>query len=182
LDARRARPWRPAGVLDASSEGAVKTALERFNALILTFMFLTTLFQVVARTILGVSSVWSEELARFLYVCIVFLGAALLARDDEHIRVAVITDRVGKRAAALLRFLTVLLTIPFIAVMTLGSWTNTRLNWKTYAPTLDWLSIGYIYLMIFLTGILMLGYLVANLLRLARDIVGRAPGTAGEIP
>jgi TRAP-type C4-dicarboxylate transport system permease small subunit len=135
---------------------------------------------VVARTILGVSSVWSEELARFLYVCIVFLGTALLARDDEHIRVAVITDRVGKRTAAVLRFLTILLTIPFIGVMTWGAWMNTRLNWKTYAPTLDWLSIGYIYLMIFLTGILMLGYLGTNLLRHARDIMPRPAVMTGE--
>lgn len=141
----------------------MKTQLERLSALLLMIMFLTTLFQVVARVILGISSVWSEELARFLYVCLVFVGAIPLLRDDEHIRVAVVLDRLGRRGARLLRLLTILLTVPFIAVMTWGAWMNTRLNWNTFAPTLDWLRIGYIYLVIFISGLLMLCYLGASL-------------------
>ena len=44
-------------------------------------------------------------------------------------------------------------------------------NWTTYAPTLDWLSIGYIYLVILLAGLLMLWYLVVNLVRDARSLL-----------
>jgi len=157
----------------------VKIILERFNAIILTAMFLTTLFQVIARVILGISSVWSEELARFLYVWMVFLGAALITKDDEHIRVGVLTDRVRGRTAAALKLLTILLTVPFIGIMTWGAWLNTRLNWNTFAPTLDWLRIGYIYLVIFLCGLLMLWYLAVNLVEQCGVAIGppqRAPG------
>jgi len=149
----------------------VKKQIERLGAVLLAVMFLVTLFQVVARVILGISSVWSEELARFLYVCLVFVGAAPLIRDDEHIRVGVLTDRLIGRPLTLLRLLTILLTIPFIAVMTWGAWTNTVVNWRTYAPTLDWLSIGYIYLVIWVTGLLMLWYLAVNLVRNARALL-----------
>lgn len=157
----------------------MKIILERFNAIILTAMFLTTLFQVIARVILGISSVWSEELARFLYVWMVFLGAALITKDDEHIRVGVLTDRVRGRTAAALKLLTILLTVPFIGIMTWGAWLNTRLNWNTFAPTLDWLRIGYIYLVIFLCGLLMLWYLAVNLVEQCGVAIGppqRAPG------
>lgn len=149
----------------------MKKQIERLAAVLLAIMFLVTLFQVVARVILGISSVWSEELARFLYVCLVFVGAAPLIRDDEHIRVGVLTDRLTGRPLTVLRLLTILLTIPFIAVMTWGAWTNTVVNWRTYAPTLDWLSIGYIYLVIWVTGLLMLWYLAANLVRNARALL-----------
>ena len=149
----------------------MKKQIERLGAVLLAVMFLVTLFQVVARVILGISSVWSEELARFLYVCLVFVGAAPLIRDDEHIRVGVLTDRLIGRPLTLLRLLTILLTIPFIAVMTWGAWTNTVVNWRTYAPTLDWLSIGYIYLVIWVTGLLMLWYLAVNLVRNARALL-----------
>jgi TRAP-type transport system small permease protein len=149
----------------------VKKQIERLGAVLLAVMFLVTLFQVVARVILGISSVWSEELARFLYVCLVFVGAAPLIRDDEHIRVGVLTDRLTGRPLTILRLLTILLTIPFIAVMTWGAWTNTVVNWRTYAPTLDWLSIGYIYLVIWVTGLLMLWYLAVNLVRNARALL-----------
>ena len=149
----------------------MKKQIERLGAVLLAVMFLVTLFQVVARVILGISSVWSEELARFLYVCLVFVGAAPLIRDDEHIRVGVLTDRLTGRPLTILRLLTILLTIPFIAVMTWGAWTNTVVNWRTYAPTLDWLSIGYIYLVIWVTGLLMLWYLAVNLVRNARALL-----------
>ena len=149
----------------------MKKQIERLGAVLLAVMFLVTLFQVVARVILGISSVWSEELARFLYVCLVFVGAAPLIRDDEHIRVGVLTDRLIGRPLTILRLLTILLTIPFIAVMTWGAWTNTVVNWRTYAPTLDWLSIGYIYLVIWVTGLLMLWYLAVNLVRNARALL-----------
>jgi TRAP-type C4-dicarboxylate transport system permease small subunit len=149
----------------------VKKQIERLGAVLLAVMFLVTLFQVVARVVLGISSVWSEELARFLYVCLVFVGAAPLIRDDEHIRVGVLTDRLTGRPLTILRLLTILLTIPFIAVMTWGAWTNTVVNWRTYAPTLDWLSIGYIYLVIWVTGLLMLWYLAVNLVRHTRALL-----------
>ena len=157
----------------------MKTQLERLAAVLLVIMFLTTLYQVVARVVLGISSVWSEELARFIYVCLVFVGIVPLVKTDEHIRVAVVTDRVGRRTAAILGSITSLLTIPFIAVMTWGAWTNTWLNWQTRAPTLEWLRIGYIYLMIWVAGVFMLWYLLANLLRQVRAIQTLPPTSEG---
>ena len=159
----------------------MKRQIEYFGAILLAVMFAVTLFQVVARVILGISSVWSEELARFLYVCLVFIGAAPLIRDDEHIRVGVLTDRLTGRSLTVLRLVTILLTFPFIGVMTWGAWTNTVVNWRTYAPTLDWLSIGYIYLVIWVTGLLMLWYLTVNLVRNLRSLLRAdeaAPGGA----
>jgi TRAP-type transport system small permease protein len=157
----------------------MKTQVERLCAVLLAVMFLVTLFQVVARVILGISSVWSEELARFLYVCLVFIGAAPLIRDDEHIRVGVLTDRLRGRSQSVMRLVTIFLTIPFIAIMTWGAWTNTVANWRTYAPTLDWLSIGYIYLVIWLAGLLMLWYLTVNLVRNLRVLLGETPAIPG---
>jgi TRAP-type transport system small permease protein len=143
----------------------MKRRLELANAAILFLMFLITFFQVLSRVVLNTSSVWSEELARLTYVVMVFLGAALLVRDDGLIRVTVLTDRVSKRIGRLFRILTDLFCVPFVAVMTWGAWTNARANWTTYAPTIDWLSFGYVYLAIFFSGFLMLWYLVGNLIR-----------------
>jgi TRAP-type C4-dicarboxylate transport system permease small subunit len=142
-------------------------------------MFAVTLFQVVARVVIGISSVWSEELARFLYVCLVFIGAAPLIRNDEHIRVGVLTDRLTGRPQSIMRLVTIFLTIPFIAIMTWGAWTNTVANWRTYAPTLDWLSIGYIYLVIWVAGLLMLWYLAANLILHLRALLRATPAAPG---
>jgi TRAP-type C4-dicarboxylate transport system permease small subunit len=151
----------------------MKKRLEQVNAAILFLMFLITFFQVVSRVVLETSAVWSEELARLTYVVMVFLGAALLVRDDGLIRVTVLTDRVGKRGGKIFRILTDLFCVPFVGVMTWGAWTNTRANWTTYAPTIDWLSFGYVYLAIVLSGLLMLWYLVGNLIRDTRSTLGQ---------
>jgi TRAP-type transport system small permease protein len=142
-------------------------------------MFVVTLFQVVARVVIGMSSVWSEELARFLYVCLVFVGAAPLIRNDEHIRVGVLTDRLTGRPQSIMRLVTIFLTIPFILFMTWGAWTNTVANWRTYAPTLDWLSIGYIYLVICVAGLLMLWYLAVNLILHLHALLRGTPAAPG---
>jgi len=145
----------------------MKRTLEILAGILLFFMFVTTFFQVVARTFLF-SAVWSEELARITYVWMVFLGAAVLVRDDGLIRVTVLVDRIGKRPARILRILTDILILPFLAIITWGAWTNTVLNWKTFAPTVDWLRMGYVYLVIFLAGLAMLWYQLANITDLVR--------------
>jgi TRAP-type C4-dicarboxylate transport system permease small subunit len=150
----------------------MKRRLELANAAILFLMFLITFFQVLSRVVLNTSSVWSEELARLTYVVMVFLGAALLVRDDGLIRVTALTDRVSKRIGKIFRILTDLFCVPFVVVMTWGSWINARANWTTYAPTIDWLSFGYVYLAIFFSGLLMLWYLVGNLMRDTRSTLG----------
>lgn len=157
----------------------MKRSLEWLAALLIAVMFLTTLYQVLARVVLQVSSVWSEELARFLYVSAVFIGVIPLVRDDGLIRVAAVTDRLGDRAAALVRLVTLLLTFPFLAVLAWGAWTNMRLNWRTFAPTLDWLSIGYVYLVIWAASVLMLWYVAINLVGAIRAVAGRPPEAPG---
>ncbi len=150
----------------------MKRTLEVVVGIILFLMFLTTFFQVLARTVLQISAVWSEELARLTYVWMVFLGVAVLVKDDGLIRVTVLSDRLRGRAGKILRLVTDLAVIPFVGAMTWGAWTNTILNWNTFAPTVDWMRMGYTYLIIFLSGLIMLWYLVGNLVRQARASFG----------
>jgi TRAP-type C4-dicarboxylate transport system permease small subunit len=152
----------------------MKRIVEYLVGVILFLMFFLTFFQVLARTVFHMSAVWSEELARLTYVCMVFLGAAVLIKDDGLIRVTVLVDRLGKRAGGILRFLTDLAVVPFVVIITWGAWTNTRLNWNTFAPTVDWLRIGYVYLMIFISGLIMLWYLLLNLVQQARSSFAKA--------
>jgi len=151
----------------------MKKTLEWLAGILLLFMFLTTFFQVVARTF-QISAVWSEELARLTYVWMVFLGAGVLIKEDGFIRVTVLVDRIGKRPARVLRFFTDLAVIPFLVVITWGAWTNTRLNWNTVAPTVDWLRMGYVYLVIGIAGLAMLWYQLSNVIGNLRTTFSRA--------
>jgi TRAP-type C4-dicarboxylate transport system permease small subunit len=151
----------------------MKRTLEYLAGILLFFMFVTTFFQVVSRTF-RISAVWSEELARLTYVWMVFLGTAVLIKDDGLIRVTVLVDRIGKRPARILRVLTDIAILPFLVIITWGAWTNTVLNWKTFAPTVDWLRMGYVYLVIVIAGLAMIWYQLANIADLVRSTFSRA--------
>jgi TRAP-type C4-dicarboxylate transport system permease small subunit len=128
-------------------------------------MFLVTFWQIVARFLPGESTVWSEEVSRFLFVWIVFLGAGTLMRDEEHIRIGVLTDRLGRVSSQVFRIFSAILVIPFLVIFTCGGYQNMISQWNTFAPTVDWLRLGYVYLSLVISGVLMMFYLFRNLYR-----------------
>ncbi len=152
----------------------MKRLVELTLAALLFLMFATTFFQVLARSVFHVSAVWSEELARLTYVWMVFFGVGILIKEEGLIRVTVLMDRVDRRVARVLRVCGDLAVIPFLAVLTWGAWTNTVLNWTTVTPTIEWLSMGYIYLGICVSGVMMLWYQLAKLVEEMRFSAKRA--------
>ncbi len=143
----------------------MKRYIDGFNGILLAVMFLITFWQIIARFIPGDATVWSEEMARFLFVWIVFLGAATLTADDEHIRIGVISDRIGPRAGRILRIIIIVIVLPFVAIMSWGSYLNMIRQWNTFAPTVAWVRLGYVYLGMLISGMLMIWYLSCSLLR-----------------
>jgi len=151
-------------------KGPFFKGLERLNAALLFLMFAITLFQVVARMILKMSSVWSEELARLLYVCIIFLGAAIVAREEEHISIIIFHEQLPAGFRHWLYLLTRLIMIPFTLVLIVGAFINMKANLEVHASTMDWLSMGYIYLVILISGVIMVWSIVRNLLHRLAEI------------
>jgi TRAP-type C4-dicarboxylate transport system permease small subunit len=76
--------------LDRLVEGA---AVALFLAI-----FALVLAQIVWRYGLGSPLVWSEEVARYLYVWVAFLGWAVAARRGSHIAIQALADRVPAAA------------------------------------------------------------------------------------
>jgi len=77
----------------------METLLRRLEQLLdgLTIVLLVTLLAVVgleifARYVVNHSLFWSEELARYLFIYLVFLGAAIALRREAHIRVSFFVD------------------------------------------------------------------------------------------
>ncbi len=120
---------------------------------ILTFGAMTVIIflQVLFRYVLEFSLSWSEELARYLFVWLTFLGAGVAMRDGSHIEVSLVADLVKpKRPRELLRLLANLLGIVFLYVlMTRGLDVATRVfALGQVSPTMEFLPIGFNYLAI----------------------------------
>jgi TRAP-type C4-dicarboxylate transport system permease small subunit len=65
-------------------------------------MFLVVLYQIFMRDVLTRPPIWSDELARYLYIYMVFLGAAHISRKRAHIRMDFLPAKLSGRPRALL--------------------------------------------------------------------------------
>jgi TRAP-type C4-dicarboxylate transport system permease small subunit len=143
----------------------MKKWADRFNGLLLVLMFLTTFYQILARDVFFISSMWTEELARFLFVWIVFIGAATLVKDNEHIRIAIVLDRLPAGLRRLISIISTMMVLAFGVVFVWSSYANILNNWEFYAPSMDWMRLSYLYLGLLVSGLMMIWYLTVNLIK-----------------
>jgi TRAP-type C4-dicarboxylate transport system permease small subunit len=66
---------------------------------LLAGIFVTMVLQVVCRYVLGSPLVWSEELARYLYIWTCYLGAPIALRRGNHIAITLFVDRLPAKLA-----------------------------------------------------------------------------------
>ena len=71
------------------------------------------------------SYIWTEEMARFLFVWRVMIGAMVGVRDSAHFEVDV-WPKLGPRGAALLKIVSSVFVLAFALVFIWGGWQFTR--------------------------------------------------------
>lgn len=103
--------------------------VDRLNGLIrwvlaalLVGMTVCTLWQVIVRFLLGafdinVSAPWTEELARYMMIWVIFLGAAVACRKAQLISLDIVVHSVPQRLGRGLRYLSLLICFAFFGLM-----------------------------------------------------------------
>jgi TRAP-type C4-dicarboxylate transport system permease small subunit len=76
--------------------------------LLLTFyvmLVVTMAVEVLRREIFAYSSIWGEEMVRYSFIYLAWVGAAVAVKDRAHIRIDVVMHYLGPRPKALLYML-----------------------------------------------------------------------------
>ncbi len=77
--------------------------LERWALLVFYSMLVITMaVEVLRREVFAYSSVWGEEIVRYAFIYLVWIGAASAVRERAHIRIDVIFHSLSPRLKALL--------------------------------------------------------------------------------
>ncbi|MDR7485306.1 MAG: TRAP transporter small permease [Armatimonadota bacterium] len=92
-------------------EGTVRLVEETVPSLLVLLMFVVVIYQIFMRDVLTRPPTWADELARYLYIWMVFLGAALVSRRRAQIRMDFVPRRLPARAR------TVLLLVHEVAIL-----------------------------------------------------------------
>jgi TRAP-type C4-dicarboxylate transport system permease small subunit len=100
--------------------------------------------QFFSRYVLNDSLAWTEEIARYLLICVAFVGAATAARKNSHIHVEFFYLHFGRRLGFVLSTLVDLIRIAFFAVCIWLTWKVTVVMQTQQMVVIEWpLSIVY---------------------------------------
>jgi TRAP-type transport system small permease protein len=123
------------------------------------------------------SYIWTEEMARFLFVWMVMIGAMVGVRESSHFEVDV-WPRLPTRANALLRIVSSLGILGFALVFMWGGWLFTSFAWKRFSELAElplW-TIHMAWPLAGLTWLVFQGEHVADAVRVLRH--GEGPGVS----
>lgn len=123
-------------------------------AVLFGIMAIIIFLQVIFRYFLKAPLAWSEELARYLFIWITFLGGTLAARKGNHIGMEMLQDILPPKAKGLCRFIASLLTSIFFALTFYFSISVFQKMMAQTSPALN-LPMGYPYLGIIIGSLLM---------------------------
>lgn len=108
---------------------------------ICTVLFLVIIFATVSgvffRYIVGTPLVWSDELARFSLVWMIFLGAAVVSFKESHLIVDFIYEYTSPLITTILKAISTLVVFGFLVTLVISSFDLLRVSGFNTSPALD---------------------------------------------
>jgi TRAP-type transport system small permease protein len=117
-------------------KGAIVGLLAALVAIVLGNVILRYAFN------LGIS--FAEELARWIFVWLTFLAAIVALRNDQHMRIMLVFDRLPPATQRLFGLASRLLMLYASWLVLRGCWNQMIVNWGSVAPSVR-LSFGWFY-------------------------------------
>lgn len=160
-------------MLDKLNKNAERWALLVFY----TLLVMTMAVEVIRREVFQYSSIWGEEIVRYSFIYLAWIGAASAVRERAHIRIDVIFNYVSRRIKALLYIFGDLVMLAIALVAVYWSFETTMVSWE-FGSVSHGLRISMVW---FLAAVpigfgLMVFRLIQSLIRDFQDfIAGRAP-------
>ena len=102
--------------------------LEHFLVLGLAIMGLMVLGNVVLRYVFNSGIAVSEEISRFIFVWLTFVGAVVAMKEGLHLGMEFVVSRLPPRVNYAAQIVSCLLMLICCALLLKGSWTQTVLN------------------------------------------------------
>lgn len=148
--------------------------LSRFLAALMALMVVDVTWQVVSRFIVRRPSSFTEEVATFLLIWIGLLGSAYALRRKAHLGVDVLVNRLSGRARDAAEIFVYLCVMVFAAMVLI--WGGLRLVYISFhlnqVSAALRVKIGYVYLVLPITGVLFIfysAYFLAEKVRAIRE-------------
>ncbi len=112
--------------------------------ILLACMVLIVFGNVISRYFLKFALAWSEEVSRFMFIWLVFLGAVLAYVNDEHLGLDLVIKSVPKKVGEAMLIIVDLLVAYSLYLIAAGGLELARGSWKWLSPASSF-SYGVVY-------------------------------------
>ncbi|MEO1960403.1 MAG: TRAP transporter small permease [Paracoccus sp. (in: a-proteobacteria)] len=164
-------------MLRAINQNAERWALLLFY----TVLVLTMAIEVIRREVFSYSSFSGEEIVRYSFIYLVWIGAASAVKERAHIRIDVLFHSVGPRTKAALYILGDLVMLSIAVIALYWSFETVGVSWQ-FGSVTDGLRISKVwFLMAVPLGFALIIFrLLQSLLRDFGDLIAGRPVFEGN--
>ena len=127
-------------MLKLLNENAERWALLTFYVILVAAMSI----EVLRREIFSYSSIWGEEIVRYSFIYLAWIGAASAVRERAHIRIDVIMHYLGPRTKALVYMFGDIVMFAVACVALYWSFETVAVSWK-FGSVSDGLRISKVW-------------------------------------
>ena len=158
-------------------------AVEGLLVVLLGVMIVLVFGNVVLRYFFNSGIVFSEEVSRFVFMWLTLIGALVVMKDNAHLGMSSVVDRLGEKGKRVCRFASDALTFACCALLAHGTWRQVVIGMDNRAPVTD-VPLGLVYLCLLISSVGM-ALVVAH--SLWRQVAGKmtleelAPGEAAIV-
>jgi len=157
--------WR--GVASLKIIQSAMVVLEKLLAILVAVMVLLVFLNVLTRYVFHVSITWSDEIASFLFVFVVAIGAVVATARDEHLSVEFFTYFNCPGLTRLFKGISLILVIGALGVLVFGGIQLVQIGMGHPAPVTG-IPIGYITLVVVVSMASMLAIVIFKLFHLLK--------------
>ncbi len=142
----------------------VTRAVDWLLILLLGTMIVLVFGNVVLRYLFNSGITMSEEVSRFIFMWVTLIGALLVMKDNAHLGMSSVVDRLGEKGKRVCRFVSDLIAMLCCGLLTHGTWKQVVLGMDDRSPVAG-IPLGLVYLCLLISSVGMAGVLLYSLWR-----------------
>lgn len=158
--------------------GALDRTLDVFTIIMTIGIVVFVSLGVIFRFVLNYPAPWTQEMARYMFVYLTFIGSALAVREKTHITIDILVEALPRLLKTIILLLVQVGIIYFLAILSAGSWYMVQESTEVSAATLRWVKMSYIYFGVFAGTVLMIFY---SLVRSVEIIIEGVKGKSNVV-
>lgn len=149
----------------------VTRAAEYLLIVMLAVMVALVFGNVVLRYFFNSGIVFSEEVSRFIFMWLTLIGALVVMKDNAHLGMSSLIDRLGETGQRICRFLADTITLMCCVLLAHGTWEQVVIGMDNAAPVTG-VPLGIVFLSLLISSV---GMSLMLLHSLWRQVTGRMP-------